>query len=101
MDQLLKPQVLGSNLADLSIRWIFNLSRAPWLGGQFERLVGLFKRAFYKTIGNGSLKGEEQKPVEIGDSDSPYCRKRWRRKRSKVEDCEGKPRKSDPTVMPT
>jgi hypothetical protein len=28
-------------------------------GGQFERLIGLFKRAFYKTIGNGTLKWEE------------------------------------------
>ena len=27
----------------------FNLSRAPWWGGQFERLIGLFKRAFYKA----------------------------------------------------
>ena len=24
-------------------------------GGQFERLIGLFKRAFYKVIGNSTL----------------------------------------------
>ena len=35
--------------------WQFNLSRAPWWGGQFERLVGVFKRAFNKTAGAGLL----------------------------------------------
>ncbi len=29
----------------------FNLSRAPWWGGQFERLVDLVKWALYKGIG--------------------------------------------------
>jgi hypothetical protein len=45
-------------LTDRTIKWRFNLSRAPWWGGQFQRLIGLFKRAFYKTIGNGTLKWE-------------------------------------------
>ena len=35
------------------------MSRAPWWGGQFERLIGLFKRSFYKSIGNGNLTWEE------------------------------------------
>ena len=44
-----------SNLSDEGIAWSFNLSRAPWWGGRFERLIGFFKRAFYKTIGGGLL----------------------------------------------
>ena len=46
-------------LAQHSITWQFNLSRAPWCGGQFERLIGLFKNAFYKTIGNATLRWSE------------------------------------------
>ena len=46
---------LNEFLADQRISWQFNLSRAPWWGGQFERLVGVFKGAFYKTIGSGLL----------------------------------------------
>jgi hypothetical protein len=45
------------------IRWQFNLSRAPWWGGQFERLVGLVKRALHKTISKGSLRWDELKEV--------------------------------------
>jgi hypothetical protein len=54
-----KDKQLHEFLADRTIEWRFNLSRAPWWGGQFECLIGLFKRAFYKTIGNGTLKWEE------------------------------------------
>ena len=37
------------------ITWQFNLSRASWSGGQFERLVGLVKQALYKLIGGDNL----------------------------------------------
>ena len=43
-------------LAPNQIHWEFNLSSAPWWGGQFERLIGLVKRALHKTIGNGCLR---------------------------------------------
>ena len=52
-------------LADRAIHWRFNLSRAPWWGGQFERLIGLFKRAFYKAIGNNTLSWEELSEVVL------------------------------------
>ena len=60
-----KDEQLNSYLADLSIKWRFNLSRAPWWGGQFERLIGLFKSAFYKTIGNGTLQWAELEEVVL------------------------------------
>lgn len=50
-------------LASNEIRWQFNLSRAPWWGGQFERLVGLVKRALHKTIGRGFLTWDELREV--------------------------------------
>ena len=50
-------------LATHGIKWQFNLSRAPWWGGQFERLVGLVKQSLYKTIGNGNLLWKELQEV--------------------------------------
>ena len=50
-------------LATHGIKWQFNLSRAPWWGGQFERRVGLVKQSLYKTIGNGNLLWKELQEV--------------------------------------
>ena len=47
--------------------WQFNLSRAPWWGGQFERLVGLVKQALYKSIGGANLTWSELKQVILDD----------------------------------
>ncbi|XP_078345136.1 uncharacterized protein LOC144667518 [Oculina patagonica] len=62
-------------LAENEIIWQFNLSRAPWWGGQFERMVGLVKNAFYKTIGCGFLSWAELEEVlldvEITLNDRP------------------------------
>jgi hypothetical protein len=60
-----KDKRLNAHLADLAIRWQFNLSRAPWWGGQFERLIGLFKNTFNKTIGNRTLRWAELEEVVI------------------------------------
>ena len=56
---------LQANLAEEEISWKFNLSRAPWWGGQVEGLVGLFKRAFYKTVGGGMLSWVELSEVVL------------------------------------
>lgn len=52
-------------LSSRAIKWHFNLSRAPWWGGQFKCLIGLFKNAFYKTIGNGTLCWSELEEVVL------------------------------------
>ena len=54
-------------LADRAIHLILNYikSRAPWWGGQFKRLIGLFKQAFYKAIGNNTLSWEELSEVVL------------------------------------
>lgn len=52
-------------LSNRAIKWCFNLSRAPWWGGQFEHLIGLFKTAFYKTISNGTLCWSELEEVVL------------------------------------
>ena len=39
----MKDEKFHTCLSNLDIAWRFNLSRAPWWGGQFERLIGMFK----------------------------------------------------------
>ena len=46
-------------LNDMGIKWRFNLSKAPWWGGFFERMVGLVKRVLKKSLGKASLTFQE------------------------------------------
>ena len=55
----LKDERLNDYLASQKIQWQLNLSRAPWWGGQFERMVGLVKQALYKVVGNSLLNWSE------------------------------------------
>ena len=59
----MKEEVFNDFLAKHSIRWQFNLSRAPWWGRQFERMDGLVKQAFYRTVGGANLKWDELQDV--------------------------------------
>jgi len=61
MRQVRNDERLNDYLARHQISWKFNLSRAPWWGGQFERMVGLVKTAMRKTIGNANLTFDELK----------------------------------------
>ncbi|CAB4037018.1 Gag-Pol poly, partial [Paramuricea clavata] len=58
-----RDEKLQDFLVRSEIHWQFNLSRAPWWGGQFERLIGLVKRSLHKTIGGGCLKWKELEEV--------------------------------------
>ena len=49
------PPKLQGYLESHNIEWKFNLSRAPWWSGQFERLIGVVKKAMDKVSGRGSL----------------------------------------------
>ena len=46
-------------LTGLGVKWIFNLPRAPWWGGVFERMVKSTKRCLRKTIGQAKLSFDE------------------------------------------
>lgn len=48
---LLHNDDVQSYVANLNIRWKFITDMAPWMGGFYERLVGLVKRSFRKAIG--------------------------------------------------
>ena len=40
LEQLQKDESLRGFAEEYDIKWKFNVSRAPWWGGQFERLIG-------------------------------------------------------------
>ena len=46
-------------MSNQNITWKFNMSRAPWWGGQFERMVGLVKSVLYKSLGKALLTWDE------------------------------------------
>ena len=50
---------LNNYMTRENMTWRFNLSRAPWWEGFFERLIGIMKRALSKSIGKGFLKFHE------------------------------------------
>lgn len=72
-----KDEKFHSFLSDQSITWQFNLSRAPWWGGHFERLIGVMKSSFYETVGQGLLTWEELSEVildiEMTMNNRPLC----------------------------
>ena len=65
LKQIQSNKKFQSYLSDKGIAWSFNLSWVPWWGDQFEGLIGLSKRAFYKTTGGGLLSWTELFEVVI------------------------------------
>ena len=63
LHQVMRDERFNNYLDKQEIKWQFNLSHAPWWGGQFERMVGLVKSAMYKTIGQGYLSWKELQEV--------------------------------------
>ncbi|XP_028404064.1 uncharacterized protein LOC114526736 [Dendronephthya gigantea] len=50
-----KSESLQDHLAQQEIRWQFNLSKSPWWGGMYERLIKEIKKTLYKTMGRSHL----------------------------------------------
>ena len=53
-----RPEVTR-HFNDLRVQWTFNLERAPWWGGIFERMVKSVKRCLKKSVGRASLTYDE------------------------------------------
>ena len=45
LKQVIKTEEFNKFLTKENIKWKFNLPRAPWWGGRFERLIGLTKQS--------------------------------------------------------
>ena len=46
-------------LSNIRVDWVFNLERAPWWGGIFERMVRSIKSCLKKIIGRSRLMYDE------------------------------------------
>ena len=58
-----KDEGMQEFLVTEQVKWKFNLSKAPWWGGQFERMVGLVKQCLYKATVRAKL--TKQKLEEV------------------------------------
>ena len=47
------------HLAGIGIEWVFNIEKAPWWGGVFERMVKSTKRCLKKMVGQAKLSLDE------------------------------------------
>ncbi|MCG8078743.1 MAG: hypothetical protein JAY75_21215, partial [Candidatus Thiodiazotropha taylori] len=57
--EILTEDDTTSYIANENIQWTFTVELAPWMGGFYERLVGIVKRSLRKAIGKLCL-GSEQ-----------------------------------------
>lgn len=56
---IFKDEVVEEHLVGLGVTWQFNVERAPWWGGAFERLVRSTKRCLKKMIGRAHFSVDE------------------------------------------
>eukprot|EP00105_Crassostrea_gigas_P041581 XP_019925729.1 PREDICTED: uncharacterized protein LOC109619637 [Crassostrea gigas] len=54
-----KDPDVQSYIANEDIKWQFIVELAPWMGGFYERLIGIVKRCLRKTIGKLCLTNEQ------------------------------------------
>jgi hypothetical protein len=59
LKQIRKDERIRELVEEYEITWNFNLSHAPWRGGQFERLIAVVKSAMYKVVGGEFLTWDE------------------------------------------
>ena len=59
LNELFNHPEVRAELEYRRIEWKFNLERAPWWGGFFERMVASVKDCLRKTLGNARLSYEE------------------------------------------
>ena len=59
IQSIMKHSEVQQYLSDVNLRWSFNIERAPWWGGFFERMVQLLKRCLRKMVGQSRLTYDE------------------------------------------
>ena len=89
-----KSEKLQDFLAQEEIKWQFNLSKSPWWGGMYERLIKDIKKTVYKTLGNTHLTFEQLEAVVI-DTEKHLNN----RPLTYVESDEGGPQTLTPNVL--
>jgi len=59
IERMLNEAEVQQYTAQMGLEWRFNLEKAPWWGGVFERMIKSVKRCLRKTIGKARLTYEE------------------------------------------
>jgi hypothetical protein len=59
INAIMQPEDIKRYLSGRGIEWVFNIERAPWWGGFFERMVRMTKRCLKKMIGRAKLTYDE------------------------------------------
>ena len=59
LNSVFKDETVCDHLAEKGCAWTFNIERAPWWGGAFERMVQSTKRCLRKMVGQASLTHDE------------------------------------------
>ena len=75
--QARRDEELNGFLESHDVKWEFNLSRAPWWGGQFERLIGIVKTTMFKVIGRATLSWDELSEVTYSTDRENEVSKRY------------------------
>ena len=57
--QILTEKDIVSYAVNENIQWTFTIELAPWMGGFYERRVGIVKRSLRKAIGKVCLTSEQ------------------------------------------
>lgn len=57
--KIMNNETVKRHLTDLKVEWRFNMERAAWWGGIFERMIGSMKRCLRKMIGRATFTYEE------------------------------------------
>ena len=65
IEQLFESQEVQQHLSGLKVKWRFNLEKAPWWGGIFERMIQSMKRCLKKTIGKDRHTLDESTTVVV------------------------------------
>ena len=65
IEQLFDSNEVLQYLSGLKVKWKFNLEKAPWWGGFFERMIQLMKRCLKETIGKARLTLDELTTVVV------------------------------------
>ena len=61
LKKLKNSEEVNNFLESKGINWQFNVARAPWWGGFFERLIGLVKSCLMKILGRAKISFKEFK----------------------------------------
>lgn len=59
IDAVIRHEDVQRHFAGIGIDWLFNMEKAPWWGGMFERMIRSTKRCLKKVIGRAKLDYDE------------------------------------------